>query len=97
MSGAQIGVGSVMVATTSDGGHPPEFYVEGIIAKLMHVSETAPPVIREQAKAYRETLRQIVLTGVKGAILSSHTTTIAKLRKAGMQEAASLVYDLHRR
>jgi len=97
MNGAEISVGSVMVAATRDGGHPPEFYVEGIIAKLLHVSESAPPVIREQAKAYRDVMRQIVLTGVKGAILSSHTTTIAKLRKAGMHEAASLVYELHRR
>jgi hypothetical protein len=63
----------------------------------MLVSETAPPAIREQAKAYRDLMRQIVLAGLKGAILSSHTTTIAKLRNAGMHEAASLVYELHRR
>ena len=92
-----IAVGAVSVTTTSDGGHPPEFWAERIVDQLIYVSESAPPEIKQQALAYQETLRAVVLKGVRRAILSNHTTIIARLRKAGMNEAAALVYELHRR
>lgn len=92
-----LAVGAVTVATTTDGGHPPEFYAERISAKLIHVSENAPPEIKLQALAYQDAMREVVLKGVRRAILSNHTTILAQLRKAGMHEAAQLIYELHRR
>ena len=92
-----IGIGAVEVVATIDGGHPPEFYAERIVAKLLYVSESAPPEIKLQALVYQEALRDVVLKGVRRAILSNHTTILAQLRKAGMHEAAQLIYELHRR
>jgi hypothetical protein len=93
-----ISLGGFSVVTSEPGkGHPPEFYAERIVSKLIHVSENAPPEIKAQALAYQDALRAIVLAGVRGAIESNHTTIIGILQQAGMKEAAALIYELHRR
>ena len=66
----RMAVGNVMVATTVDGGHPPEFFAERIVARLMSVSETAPEPIKAQALAFRDQMHAIVLDGIKRAIAS---------------------------
>jgi hypothetical protein len=91
---ATLGVGIVTVTATSGAGHPPEFYAERLVAKLIYVGENAPPEIKAQALAYQEAMRQILLDGIRQAILSNHTTIIGKLRQAGMEEAAALVFSL---
>ncbi len=90
----QMSVGPFNVVTTSDGGLPPEYYAERICERLLMVSETAPPELRAQAMAFREAMAGVVLGGVRGAILSNQTTIIAQLRKAGFEDAASLVFAL---
>lgn len=99
MFGAKVDmtVGAYSVHTTSGVGHSPEFWTERLVERLIHVSESAPPVIKQQAMAYREALQAVVLDGVRKAILSNHTTVINELRKAGMPEAAALVYELTKR
>lgn len=67
---ADMSVGSVMVATSSHGGHPPEFFAERIVERLIRVSDTAPEPIRAQAMAYREQMLAIVLDGIRRAITS---------------------------
>jgi len=62
--------GFVQVATTQGGGHSLEFFAERIVAKLIHVSETAPPPIRDQALAYQERMYQVVLDGLRRAVAS---------------------------
>jgi len=42
-------VGTVTVITSNNGGHSPEQIAELALNKIMIVSETAPPVIRDQA------------------------------------------------
>lgn len=88
-----IAVGKVTVATTSDGGHPPEFYAERICARLIAISETAPPEIRAQALAYREQMQAVLLDGIRRAILSNHTTLIVRLQRAGLDDAARFVRE----
>jgi hypothetical protein len=97
MTFAQMSLGPFSVATTSNGGLPPEYYAERLVAKLIYISETAPPEIKLQALAYQEAMRAAVLDVLRTAILSNHTTVIYQLRKAGMNEAAQLIYELNRR
>lgn len=65
-----ITVGSVNVVTTSGGGHTPEYFAERIMARLMAVGDTAPEPIKAQALAFRDSMHQIVLEGIKRAIES---------------------------
>jgi hypothetical protein len=85
------GLGIYRVDTTTNGGHSVEFWVENIMEQLVSVSDTAPPVIRDQALAYKEAVRQVVESGIRQAIRSNHTTLIYHLRKAGMDDAAALI------
>jgi hypothetical protein len=91
-----LDVGQVSVATTSGGGHPPEFYADSIVNKLIHVSETATPHIRAQAMAYQDQMREVVLRGIRSAIASDHDTIIARLKAAGLYDAAAFVQTLGR-
>lgn len=65
-----MGVGQVKVYTTQNGGHPPEFFAERIMAKLFAVSNTAPEPIRAQALAFQEAIHSVILDGIKRAIAS---------------------------
>src|SRR5580765_1682367 len=89
-----MSVGPFQVITTSNGGHPPEFFAENLTARLISIAETAPPEIKLQAIAFREAMSAVILEEIKRAIVSNHTTVIYQLRKAGMDEAAALVWEM---
>ena len=88
-----MSVGPFTVATTVNEGHSPEYYTERLCNRLIHISATAPPEIRQQALAYREAIQSLVLDTIRRAILSNHTTVIYQLQKAGMNDAAALVHS----
>jgi hypothetical protein len=67
---AASGIGKVTVATSSNGGMPPEYFAERIVEKLIFVGDNAPEPIKAQALAYREKMRAIVLNGLQQAIMS---------------------------
>jgi hypothetical protein len=92
----EMNVGAFQVTTTSNGGHPPEFFAERICDRLISISETAPPELRQQALAYRQAMQIVVLDGIRRAILSDHTTVVHQLRQAGMEDAAALVLAMRR-
>ena len=54
----------VEVATTNNRGFTPEEVAQRCVSKIVGISETAPPAIREQAKEYRDAVEK---TGVVGA------------------------------
>jgi len=63
-------VGAVTVSTTSNGGHPPEFWAQRVVDRLIYVGDQAPQPIRDQAHAYRDQMFQIVLAGIRQALAS---------------------------
>lgn len=91
---SDIGLGLVRVDTTSNGGHPVEFWVDRTLDRLVYVSNTAPPAIRDQAMAYQEKMRQVIASGMSQAVQSHHTTLLHHLNKAGMREAAALIQTI---
>lgn len=89
-----IKAGSVRVETTNNDGHSPEFFAERLVEKMISISLDAPPEIRMQALAYRESIRSICLGMIERAILSSRTKLIVELRKSGMEDAANLIWKM---
>ena len=65
-----MGIGTVTVVTTTDGGRPPEWFAQRIMDKLMYVGDNAPEPIREQALVYQQKMHAIILAGIKAAIES---------------------------
>jgi hypothetical protein len=91
---AQTGAFKVDVATTNNGGHPPEFWADRCVDRLIHVSDDAPLAIREQALAYREQLRSIVLLHMRRAIQSDRTTISYAVTEAGHPQLAEMLRRL---
>ena len=63
-----ISVSPVTVSTTSHGGHPPEYYAERIVQRLIVIGDNAPEPLRQQAYAFREQMQQIILEGIRRAV-----------------------------
>lgn len=94
MSWTDPNVASVMqvdVATTSNGGHPPEFWAKLATDRIVQVSEDAHPAIREQAVAFRDRVERVVLLYMKRAIQSDRTTVHHLVTEAGQPQLAELL------
>jgi hypothetical protein len=93
MAGSQGVTGSfkVDVHTSSDGGHPPEFWAKRAADRIVSVSETAHPAIREQAVAFKNLVEQVVLDHMKRAISCDRTTVSHLVLEAGHPYLAELL------
>ena len=81
----------VKVHTTNNRGHTPEEIASFCTDKLMHVADTAPPVIRDQARAFKNHMESVIAEHIKQGILSDRTTVYNALKDAGHPELAELI------
>ena len=79
------------VITTSNGGMTPEQVAELALAKIIYVGKDANPLLKEQAVAYKDSIRQVLVFYMKQAIKSNHTTIANKLHEAGHSELTKLL------
>lgn len=93
MEGQQGGFefGDVSVLTTSNRGFTPEEIAERALNKIISVGETSHPAIRDQAVAFRDYIRQVLVYYMREAINSDRTTQMFKLQEAGYPELAQLL------
>lgn len=87
-------VASVMqvdVATTSNGGHPPEFWAKLAADRIIQISDDAHPAIREQALAFRDRLEHVITLYMKRAIQSDRTNVYNLVTEAGQPKLAELL------
>lgn len=91
MTSILTGIGPVFVETTSNRGFSAEEWTERLLKKIIHISDTAPPEIKEQAIAFRDAIRPAILFYMTQAINSDRTTVAAKLREAGHANVADLI------
>ena len=79
------------VMTTSYQGMTVEQIAELALAKIIYVGQDANPLLKEQALAYKDNIRQVLVYYMKQAIKSNHTTIADKLHKAGHSELTKLL------
>jgi len=84
----------VNVMTSSNGGHSPEQVAELCVDRLIRVSDTAPPELAMQARAFREQMLAVVLHYVKMAAAEDRATVVAKLEQAGAADVAQQIRRL---
>jgi hypothetical protein len=84
----------VSVRTTEGRGFTPEELAEQCVAKILAVSDTAPPVIRDQAYAFGKQIEKVVALYLRQAIRSDRTTVYNALTDAGHPELAELIRRL---
>jgi hypothetical protein len=84
----------VEVKTTSGRGHTPEEVAAMCADRIVSVSETAPPELREQAKAFKAQVEQLLVFYMRKAVSSDRTTVYNTLKDAGHPELAELIRRL---
>ena len=88
------GVGNVFVVTTDNRGTSPEEWAELAVDKIVSVSENAPLPIREQARAFKEDIKNILMFYFNRVARSERTTVAAVLRKHGQSDLADMIEDI---
>ena len=84
----------VEVVTTQNRGQTPEEVAERCINKIVGISATADPLIRQQAEAYKTQIEQVIVHYMKQAIQSDRTTVYNVLLDAGEPKLADLIRRL---
>ena len=79
-------IGSVMVMTTEGRGFTPEEIAERALDKIIYVGSQTHPAIREQAEAFKDNIRQVLVHYMHEAVRSHNVTLVNKFKKAGHPE-----------
>ena len=84
-------LGMVEIATTSFGGHPPEFWAKQLTEKIVGVSDNNEKHIQDQARAYKDLIYQVCLIYIKNALKSYKATLIQDLSSGGSEDLAKII------
>jgi len=84
----------VGVHTTSGRGFTPEELAERCADRLVSISDTAHPAIRDQARAFKAQVKAVVQDYLQQAVRSDRTTVYNALNDAGQPELAELIRRL---
>jgi hypothetical protein len=84
-------VGSVMVQTVSGRGFTPEEVAERALDKIVYVSSNSHPAIREQAEAFKDSIRKVLVFYMHEAVRSNNVTLANKLNDAGYPELTTIL------
>jgi hypothetical protein len=84
----------VGVRTTSNRGFTPQELAQQCADRLVAIADTAPPAIRDQARAYKAQVESTVQRYLEQAVHSDRTTVYNALTEAGHPELAELIRRL---
>ena len=84
-------VGDITLATVSDRGFTPEELAERALDKIIYVGGNSHTLIQEQANAFRDQIRGVLVEYMKQAIRSNHTTLANRFRDAAHPEHVKLL------
>ena len=84
----------VGVHTTHDRGHTPEEVAQRCVDKIISIGEETHPLIRDQARAFKEQMVKVVAHYMKEAIKSDRTTVYNEIKNAGQPQLAELIRRL---
>lgn len=87
-------IGSVVVKSTDNRGWSPEELAEMALEKIIYVGDETHPYIRDQAQAFKDNIRKILVLYMQQAANSQKTTFVAKLISAGYPEIAKLMQEM---
>jgi hypothetical protein len=76
-------LGEVKATLVSGRGFTPEEVAEQALNKIISVGGNCHPVIRDQAEAFKDQIRGVLVHYMKQAVRSNHTTLANKFRAAG--------------
>jgi hypothetical protein len=86
-----LGGANVKVLTTQGRGFTPEEVAERALDKIISVGSQTHPAIRDQAEAFRNQIRQVLVFYMKEAVRSHNVTLVSKFKKAGYPELVKIL------
>jgi len=84
----------VSIQTTDKRGFTPDEVAERCVSKLIDVSDSAHPAIKDQARAFQKHMEKVVAFYMREAIRSDRTTVYNALTDAGHPKLAELIRRL---
>ena len=84
----------VNVNTTHHRGFTPEELAVQCVSKIISVSDTAPPSVQDQARAFQNNLESLVTSYMRQAVLSDRTTVYNTVKNAGHPALAEILRRL---
>ena len=90
----EVQLGQVKVFTSSHRGFTPEEIAERAIDRFIYVGDKSHPLIAEQARAFREQIKQMLIFYFREAQEAERITIAAKLTHNGYDELATLIRSL---
>lgn len=84
-------LGEIVATSVSGRGFTPEELAEQALDKIVYIGSNSHPVIRDQAEAFRNQIRGVLVRYMKQAIASNHTTLANRLRDAGHPELIKIL------
>jgi len=83
--------GGIQVFTKDHGGFTPEELAERALDKIIQVGHQSHPLAREQANAFRNHIRAVLVFYMNEAVKFDRVTLAHKLREAGHPELIKLL------
>jgi len=83
--------GDVLVRSTQGRGFTPEEIADMALDRIIYVSGNAPPAIADQAVAYRENIRKVLVHYLSEAVRSHNVTLVSKFKQAGYPELVKIL------
>ena len=83
----------IQVATKDFGGFTTEEVAERALDKIIQVGDQSHPVVREQALAFRNHIRAVLVFYMNEAVKFDRVTLAHKLREAGHPELIKLLNE----
>ena len=87
-------VGSVNVMTSQQGGLTNEQIADLAVDKIASISDQAPPHVRQQAKIFKEHLKNVLYHYILLARREERGTIIQALRSNGQKDTAEYIRRL---
>ena len=87
-------IAPVKVMTSDNGGLSNDQIADMATNKIVYVSEDAPEVIRLQAEAFRDKVRNLLQFYVELARREERATICSKIREAGQHQLADAIRRL---
>ena len=84
-------LGTVKAMGVSGRGFTPEELADNAVERIISISVNADPVIRQQAEAFRASIRAVLVSYGNQCVRSNHTTISNRLRSAGHPELTKLL------
>jgi|TARA_R110000823_G_scaffold261417_1_gene382124 hypothetical protein len=90
----EISIGDLGVQTTQNRGHTVEEIAEMATNKLISISDTADPMVKAQAHAFRDKCKMVITFYVQEGIKNHICTVCNQLEQQGHKDLANIIRRL---